>query len=186
MCWPYLLSDIQLVKRKIVTRIGNSRIISYEFQKDYTKWRDVTKRGNDVGKSTVSGQGKKRIVTRIGNRSLPKGVTTKETNKRNYNGRSKESDPKVKDFLNFWGETFSREIGQPYTFSFGKEGTLIKQLLAVHPLQSLQDVTSQFFRDEQCKRRGLTIGIFRTEVNRLIGLKAVDPLEQARRELQRV
>jgi len=73
----------ELVERKIVTRIGNSRIVSYGFQKDYTKWKDITKRGNDVGKSRVSGQGYKEIVTRIGNRSLPKGVHTKETNKRN-------------------------------------------------------------------------------------------------------
>jgi hypothetical protein len=73
-----------LIERKIVTRIGNSRIITYGFQKDYTKWRDITKRGNDVGKSRVSGEGQKKIVTRIGNRSLPKGVHTKETNKRKY------------------------------------------------------------------------------------------------------
>ncbi len=72
----------ELTQRNIVTRIGNSRIITYGFQKDYTKWKDVTKRGNDAGISRVSGQVKKNIVTRIGNRSLPKGVPTKETNKR--------------------------------------------------------------------------------------------------------
>lgn len=73
----------KLVQRKIVTRIGNSRIISYGFQKDYTKWKDITQIGNDVELSRVSGQGRKKIVTQIGNRSLPKQVPTKETNKRN-------------------------------------------------------------------------------------------------------
>jgi len=74
----------ELVERNIVTRTGNSRIVSYGFQKDYTRWRDVTKRGNDAGLSRVSEEGQEKIVTRIGNRSLPKGVNTKETNKRKY------------------------------------------------------------------------------------------------------
>ena len=82
--WHVARTLAELVERKIVTRIGNSRIISYGFQKDYTKWRDVTKRGNDAGISRVSGEGRRKIVTRIGNRSLPKGVNTKETNKRKY------------------------------------------------------------------------------------------------------
>ncbi len=72
----------ELVERKIVTRIGNGRIITYGIQKDYTKWRTVTKRGNDAGTSRVSEEGQEKIVTRIGNRSLPKEVNTKETNKR--------------------------------------------------------------------------------------------------------
>jgi phage replication O-like protein O len=74
----------KLVERNIVTRTGNSRIISYGFQKDYTKWEDITKRGNDVGMPWVNGQPEKRIVTLIGNRSLPKGVPTKEINKRKH------------------------------------------------------------------------------------------------------
>jgi len=112
-------------------------------------------------------------------------ITNKNDKKLN-NGRSqkKETDPKVKEFFSYWSETFSRETGQPYVFSFGKEGRLVKDLLQVHSLEALQEMTKLFFRDEQCKRRGLTIGIFRTEVNRLIGLKALDPLEQARRELR--
>ncbi|MGA2462801.1 MAG: replication protein [Thermodesulfobacteriota bacterium] len=81
--WHVARTLSELAERNIVTRMGNSRIITYGFQKDYTKWRTITKRGNDAGISRVSGEGKERIVTRIGNRSLPKGVNTKETNKRN-------------------------------------------------------------------------------------------------------
>ena len=73
----------QLIKRKIVARIGNSRIITYGFQKDYTKWKDVARIGNDAGIPRVSGEGRKKIVARIGNRSLPGQAPTKETNKRN-------------------------------------------------------------------------------------------------------
>ena len=185
--WHVARTLSELVQRNIVTRIGNNRIISYGFQKDYTKWKDITKRGNDIGKSKVSGESKKKIITRIGNRSLPKGVNTKETNKRKYIGRSqnKETDPRVKEFLNYWGETFKKETGQPYVFSYGKEGKLLKDLLQVHSIETLQEAAREFFKDEQCRRRGLTIGIFFQEINRLLSLKAMDPLEQAKREIKR-
>lgn len=83
--WHVSRTLSELIKRNIVTRIGDNRIITYSFQKDYTKWKAVTKRGNDVGKSRVSGEPKRNIVTRIGDRSSPKGVNTKETNKRKKN-----------------------------------------------------------------------------------------------------
>ena len=72
----------QLIKRNIVARIGNTRIITYGFQKDYTKWKDVARIGNDVGIPRVSEEGRKKIVARIGNRSLPNQAPTKENNKR--------------------------------------------------------------------------------------------------------
>ncbi len=108
--------------------------------------------------------------------------------KRIRNGRSpkKETDPRVKDFLTYWNETFLGEIGQPYTFSFGKDGNLAKQLLSVHDLPTLQDAVRAFFKDEQCKRRGPSVGIFFQEINRLLSLKAMNPLEQAKRELNRI
>ena len=124
-------------------------------------------------------------------KGTPKGqardTNKNDKNKKNKNGRSKkETDPRVKDFLTYWKETFLQETGQPYTFSFGKDGGLVKNLLKVHSLQTLQEMTRAFFRDEQCKRRGPTIGIFFQEINRLIGLKAMDPLEQAKRERNRI
>jgi hypothetical protein len=105
---------------------------------------------------------------------------------KNNIGRSSkktDADPRVKEFLSFWKETFTQTTGQPYTFNYGKEGKLIKNLLQVHSLETLQDTARQFFRDEQCKRRGLTIGIFHQEINRLLSLKGMNPLEEARREM---
>jgi hypothetical protein len=99
-------------------------------------------------------------------------------------GRSQkqETDPRVNEFFDYWGKTFQKETSQPYVLSFGKEGKLVKALLQVHPFETLQEMTRQFFRDEQCKDRGFTIGIFYQEVNRLIGLRAMNPLEQIKRE----
>ena len=71
----------KLVQKKIVVRLDNSRIITYGFQKDYTKWRDIVQIDNDAGIPRVSGQGQKKIVVRLDNRSLSKQTPTKETNK---------------------------------------------------------------------------------------------------------
>lgn len=110
-------------------------------------------------------------------------MTIKEYKELKNIGRSKkQTDPKVKEFLTYWEEIFKKEIGQPYVFSYGKEGKLLKDLLKVHPLENLQKMTRVFFKDEQCKRRGLTIGIFFQEINRLLSQKAMNPLEEAKRE----
>ena len=95
----------------------------------------------------------------------------------------KKGDPRVKEFFNYWDETFLQETGQHYVFTYGKDGKLVKDILQVHDLSTLRHAVKDFFRDEQCKRRGPTIGIFFQEVNRLIGSRGMDPLEQAKREM---
>jgi len=161
----------RLMGRNIIASKGYNRITSYHFQKDYTKWKDIASKGYPAPKEATD-------------RSL-KRLTQKHLTKALSNGRSKkQTDPRVKEFFTYWEESFQGKTGQPYVFIHAKEGKLIKDLLKVHPLETLQNMTIAFFRDEQCKRRGLTIGIFFQEINRLIGLKAIDPLEQARRELK--
>jgi len=132
------------------------------------------------------GEGKDEVSPKLSTKYQASITNKNDKNEKNNIGRSKEPDHRVKDFLNYWGETFQKETGQPYVFTFGKDGKLIKSLLSVHDLPTLQDSIRAFFRDEQCKRRGLIIGIFFQEINRLLGLKAMDPLEQAKRELGRI
>lgn len=103
-------------------------------------------------------------------------------NKKTMSGK-KTPDPRIRQFSETWGKTFLQETGQPYVFSFAKEGKLIKDLLAVHSLDLLQETARAFFKDERCKHRGLTIGILFQEINRLLSMKAMDPLEQAKKEL---
>jgi len=124
------------------------------------------------------------VTPKVTPKEHPSNTDKNDKNEKNNNGRSKkQTDPRVREFLNHWTEIFLRETGQPYVFSYGKEGKLIKDLLKVHSFETLKETMRVFFRDEQCKRRGLTIGILRQEVNRLLTLKGLDPLEQARREI---
>jgi hypothetical protein len=159
----------RLMERNIVASKGYSKIITYQFQKDYLKWKDVAYKGSPAPVEATD-------------RSLKRRLQKKITKAKELSGK-KIPDSRIKQFEDFWGETFQKETGQPYAFSFAKEGKLIKDLLAVHSLELLQDMTRFFFRDERCRQRGLDIGIFKMEFNRLIGMRAMDPLEQAKREL---
>jgi hypothetical protein len=158
-----LLKNLEILTIKTTNRFSIITICNYDHYQDSIVERQPTDKPPSNQQATTNKNDK---------------------NEKNNNGRSrKETDPRVKEFLTYWEETFKRETGQPYTFSFGKEGKLIKDLLSVHDLPTLQNVTKTFFKDEQCKRRGLTIGIFFQEINRLLSLKIMNPLEQAKREL---
>lgn len=169
-----------LTERCIITKNGDSFITSYGLQKDYTQWKTVTQNGD-----------KPQTVTKKVSKLSPKMVNTKATTKALKNGRPKKKrpDPGISEFFKFWDETFQRETGQPYAFTGGKEGSLIKDLLQIHSLETLQDLAGQFFKDKQVKEKiqagkiGYTIGTFKLEVNRFVTINAMDPLEQAKREI---
>jgi hypothetical protein len=157
-----LLENIGIIARKATSRFSIITICNYDYYQS----------SNNESPQTTHNQAtaNKNIKER---KELNNGLSPK-----------KQGDPRVKGFFDFWGETFSQKTGQPYTFSFGKDGRLLKDLLKVHSFESLQEMTEAFFRDEQCRRRGLTIGIFFQEINRLLSLKSMDPLEQAKREFR--
>ena len=160
-----------------VASTGYSKILSYQFQKDYTKWKDVASKG------CVASTGPDRSLQRLTQKHLTKALK---------NGRSKkETDPRVKDFFNFWKDAYQGKTGQPYSFTYEVEGKLIKQLLKGRSLDILQDLGRKFFRDQQVKEKvqqgkiGYTIGAFKIDVNRLVSSNAMDPLEEAKRELRK-
>ena len=111
-------------------------------------------------------------------------TTIKEVKEVKNIGRpKKQTDPRVKEFLHYWGETFQKETGQPYPFSYEKDGRLAKGLLKLYSLETLQEITRAFFMDEWCKGKGFDFGLFRKQAGRFISLKGTDPLEQIKREL---
>jgi hypothetical protein len=95
-------------------------------------------------------------------------VTTKETIQKKKNGSppKKQGDPRVKELFDFWDKTFLQETGSPYSFSWGREGKLAKELLRNHSLDALKELTMKFFRDPQNKEKvqqgkiGYTSGFF--------------------------
>ena len=161
----------RLMERNIIASKGYNRITSYHFQKDYTKWKDIASKGYPAPKEATDCSLKR--------------LTQKHLTKALSNGRSKkETDPRVKEFLDFWAKTFLQETGSPYSFSWKIEGKLAKDLLKVHSPETLQDAAKRFFKDDEARRKGFDIGMFKWMLNRIISKKAMDPLEQARRELE--
>lgn len=140
------------------------------------------------------GSEKDEVTGKVTGKGQASDTNKNDKNEKNNNiGRppKKETDPRVKEFLKYWGETFLQETGSPYTASFGKDGRLIKDLLKIHPLETLKELTRNFFKDRNVReqvqqgRIGYTIGIFFKEVNRLVSLKGMNPLELAKREISR-
>jgi hypothetical protein len=172
--------ELKMVERTVHKRMLKLKTTQNCDTQSDTHCSIITILNYDAYRSTPQDEGTGKVTGKGQASDTNKNYKNEEIN--NLGRSKKQPDPRVKEFFDYWGETFSRETGQPYVFSYGKEGKLIKALLQVHSSEILQDSISLFFRDEQCQRRGLTIGIFFQEINRLIGLKAMDPLEQARRE----
>lgn len=78
-------------------------------------------------------------------------------------------DPRIKDFISFWFESFREKFGAPYVVNGGKEGALVKRLLAVHSLERLRDMAVLFFKsaDPFIQNSGYTIGAFSHQINKL-------------------
>ena len=156
------LTSLKVIARKTTNRFSIISICNYDL------YQNPNKREKQADEQTEP-QKSDRHARTLREQSENSKQECKEVN--NIGRSKKETDPRDKEFFDYWRETFQKETGQPYVFNFGKEGKLVKAILQVHPLETLQESTGAFFQDEQCKRRGLTIGIFYQEINRLVGLK---------------
>lgn len=80
----------RLIKRNIiVAKRGNSRILTYGFQKDYTRWKSVAQIGNIAKRGN-------RDIARIGNGVLPKEAPTKEIFTNENITKEKDHSPSLK------------------------------------------------------------------------------------------
>jgi|GEM_PF-3027718 hypothetical protein len=185
--------DTGLTNRQIRTRLVRLEKLGILTRKTTNKFSIITVCNYNYYQDT---EGEERQGER---QASDKQTTTNKNNKNDKNNKNKNNrdtrnseklegpeeleDPAEKEFLSFWNGTFTRETGQPYFFTGGKEDKLVKSLLQIYSLETLKGLVRFFFQDEQCRRQGLTIQVFYREINRLISLKELDPLAQAKREL---
>ncbi len=99
----------------------------------------------------------------------------------------KKADPDVKTFILEWEETWSKKFGNPYTVNWGKEGKLVKEMLKVHSIQELRKLRDDFFKSQDSFIQGsdYSIGVFKIQLNKLIAIRKLDPVEQARDEMRK-
>jgi hypothetical protein len=80
------------------------------------------------------------------------------------------SDPRVKVFLTCFAEEYEKRQGVPYAVRWGKEGKLVKEILAVFDLPRLKDLAVRFLESSDpwvLQYGGFTIGVFISQINKL-------------------
>jgi phage replication O-like protein O len=143
-----------------VTEKGNDFVI-YGFQKDFEKWRPLPKKGT-LPKKIMP-------VTEKGNRPLPIKGHTKETITKETNTKENKSYGEARRFLDFFIERFKFHMRMDPLISWGKDGEIVKRILAVVPLQELQEIAEMFFTSDDpfIRKSGYTIGAFKSQVQKL-------------------
>jgi len=82
----------------------------------------------------------------------------------------KKADPEVKLFIDYYYEEFKKRFRAAPIINGGKDGSLVKELLGTIGLEELKRLLGLFFKaeDEFIKDSGYTIGVFKSQINKLI------------------
>lgn len=162
----------------IIIKKDNKDNVSYCIQKDYHKWRPLSK------KITLS----KKIMAVIkkDNESLSKKIDTKDTNTKDTNTKDKTlvdkstkkkikkpTNPNIKLFIDGFYNSFKEKTGAPYLV-VGKDAGLVKRLLGTYSLSGLSLLKDRFFsiEDPFIEKAGYTIGVFSSQINKIISGKS--------------
>jgi len=100
--------------------------------------------------------------------------------------RPKDSDSRVKEFLAHWAETFRGRFTEPYRPTEGKDGALVKGLLSSFDLPRLKELSTTFFTTADPwvrENAGYTIGVFASQINKLVSTSPARRGESTRREM---
>lgn len=164
----------ELMGMNIIIRREETYVKTFSFQKNYELWKPTPKLGSPKkgspklgGPEIGAGETPKK-----GSKQTPKLGSTKEikeTSQKKLLRDSKKPNPAVKKFIDFWYQSFQSHFGTPYAVNGGKEGKLVKALLATHPLENLKDLAELFFKsnDPFIQNAGYTLGVFSSQVNKL-------------------
>lgn len=175
-----LLATTQIITHQTTHQFSIVTICNYnEYQDRENESQHTelhTKRHNDEEKSVCSPQHSDDTAT----------TTTKEVKEVKEGKRSgkKNPDPGVNSFLYWFKEEVARATGTPCKIDHGKDGKLIKGLLATYGQERLEGYVNDFLQDERCKRDGLEIGTFYKAINRIAQHHTENPLEAAKREIR--
>ena len=108
--------------------------------------------------------------------SLPGAESKPHQKKRNVNKTNKIKDspnPSVKNLFNHYTDKFKQRFGGDPVIDWGKDGAIFKELLKSKPEDQLKELLDRFFdsNDEWIKNSGYTIGVFKTQANKLIAAR---------------
>lgn len=100
---------------------------------------------------------------------LPRVEKSRVEKNRDCRNETSVTDPRVKTFINWWYDEFKARFQAPYNVT-AKDAALVKRLLGTYPLEKLKELSEQFFESDDpfIVRAGRTIGVFSSQVNKLI------------------
>lgn len=118
-------------------------------------------------------------------------VSSKETStKESLKKRTKETltkdtlsrNPNVKKFIDHYHDKFLDRFNEKPMIDGGKDGKIIKTLLGTYDLEILKEFLDRFFdsTDPFILQGGYTIGVFKSQINKLIAGLKVDPKTASR------
>lgn len=89
------------------------------------------------------------------------------------------SDPQVKAFIDYAFQSFQERFREKLLIDGGKDGATVKRLLQTYPLARLCGLWDLFLAspDPFIARAGYSIGVFKSQVNKLVAARAVPTQE---------
>ncbi|MGD8786551.1 MAG: hypothetical protein PVJ60_03935, partial [Phycisphaerales bacterium] len=150
----------------IVIKKDNRERVSYSLQKDYTKWKPLSKK--------IMLSKKIRAVIKKDNKLLSKKMPTKDnkdniTKDNNKGGKKPPKNPDLMELKNHWFEEYKKRFGD-YGYDYGKDDAilnrLIKQFSDVGLLRRMI-VCYLDSKDEFMVRQGKTIPNFKYHANKI-------------------
>ncbi len=185
---PNVRRAIRSLNRKcmVISHQEAPNRVFYGVQKDYDQWKGLSV--ETVSKKTLSVE-TTNVVSRD-NKGVSVETPTKERKikerVRDKPSPSKNSDSRVKEFFAYWKEEYQNQFGEPYHFSGGKEGRLVKDYLRQFDLPKLQKLALRFFGSKDSwvqEHGGYTIGVFASQINKIISTAKAKDNRPPRKEM---
>jgi len=164
-----------LRERNIIAAEGNQIGV----QKNHEKWLKVSVKTPPVSLATRCLQRPRKGVSRdlnsVVSRDTTKDIKIKDTVKAKP---SRPTDPRVKEFIDWFKNGYQERFAQPYHVKDGKDGRLVKSLLRTFDLPELKRRVARLWESDDPFISGTDrgIGILANQINKLASaLQPVQP-----------
>ena len=110
-----------------------------------------------------------RVTTTVKERLQPEDNLSSSSSSSSSKKKESISHSEVKKFLTHYGERFEFHFKTKPIIEWGKDGSLIKNLLKTIPLKELMELLESFFcsEDKFIQKSGYTTGVFKSQINKL-------------------
>ena len=99
-----------------------------------------------------------------------KSETISKTSSKISVSKNKATNPDIKHFIDWWATKYQNTFSEKYLVIGGKDGSIVKKLLANYSYEKLIELAEKFFasEDEFIVKAGYTVGVFSSQINRLL------------------